>query len=155
MNLFPLSRCASATKIVRLLESTPEPQPQLRPALLRLFVRIACLPDERHITALRFGTGIVDKERVYAGSNLDVHQVGAVDPHDVGSRYATASRGDGCAGRRFQADPYHADAGKMLQTHLTYSLNTTRDGGAAAHDQYRSAGVLNNPFAAPGALKAG
>src|SRR5256886_4472318 len=33
---FPSPRCASATKIVRPLESTAEPQPQLQPALLRL-----------------------------------------------------------------------------------------------------------------------
>jgi hypothetical protein len=36
MNLFPLSRCASATKIVCPLESTVATQPQLQPALLRL-----------------------------------------------------------------------------------------------------------------------
>jgi hypothetical protein len=34
MNLFPLSRCASATKIVCPLESTVATQPQLQPALL-------------------------------------------------------------------------------------------------------------------------
>src|SRR6266496_5780332 len=33
---FPSLRCASATKIVRPLESTPETQPQLQPASLRL-----------------------------------------------------------------------------------------------------------------------
>jgi hypothetical protein len=36
MNLFPLSRCALATKIVCPLESTVATQPQLQPALLRL-----------------------------------------------------------------------------------------------------------------------
>jgi hypothetical protein len=36
MNLFPLSRCASATKIFCPLESTLATQPQLQPALLRL-----------------------------------------------------------------------------------------------------------------------
>src|SRR5512140_1789749 len=36
MNLFPVSRCASATKIVCPLESTVATQPQLQPALLRL-----------------------------------------------------------------------------------------------------------------------
>jgi hypothetical protein len=33
---FPSSRCASAIQIVRPRESTPETQPQLQPALLRL-----------------------------------------------------------------------------------------------------------------------
>ncbi len=33
---FPSSLCASTTKIIRLLESTVETQPQLQPALLRL-----------------------------------------------------------------------------------------------------------------------
>ena len=36
LNLFPLSRCASAIQIVRPLESRAETQPQLQPALLRL-----------------------------------------------------------------------------------------------------------------------
>jgi hypothetical protein len=44
MNLFPLSRCASATQIVRPLESTAETQPQLQPGLLRLSAMISqCL----------------------------------------------------------------------------------------------------------------
>jgi hypothetical protein len=38
--LFPLSRCASAIQIVRLLESIAETQPQLQPALLRLSAMI-------------------------------------------------------------------------------------------------------------------
>jgi len=41
MNLFPLSRCASATKIVCPLESTSDTQPQLQPALLRLSAMIS------------------------------------------------------------------------------------------------------------------
>ena len=41
MNLFPLSRCASATKIVCPLESTVKTQPQLQPALLRLSAMIS------------------------------------------------------------------------------------------------------------------
>ena len=39
-NRFPSPRCASATKIVRPLESIPETQPQLHPALLRLSAMI-------------------------------------------------------------------------------------------------------------------
>ena len=38
---FPSSRCASATKIVRPLESIAETQPQLQPALLRLSAMIS------------------------------------------------------------------------------------------------------------------
>jgi len=41
MNLFPLSRCASATKIVCPLESTVKTQPQLQPSLLRLSAMIS------------------------------------------------------------------------------------------------------------------
>jgi len=48
--------------------------------LASLFVRIACLPDERHITGPRCGTAIVDKDRVYAG-HPDVHLVEEVDGH--------------------------------------------------------------------------
>ena len=62
--------------------------------LASLFVRFACLPDERHITGPRCRIAIVDTDRVYAG-RLDLHVVGDVDVHDVGSRYATASCGDG------------------------------------------------------------
>ena len=59
---------------------------------------IACLPDERHITGFRSGTAIVDTDRVRAG-HLDVHRVGEVDEHDVDSRYASESTGDGRAAR--------------------------------------------------------
>jgi len=52
------------------------------PGRASLFVRIACLPDERHITGPRSGTAIVDKDRVCAG-RLDVHGVGEVEVHDV------------------------------------------------------------------------
>jgi len=38
---FPSSRCASATKIIRPLESIAETQPKLQPALLRLSVMIS------------------------------------------------------------------------------------------------------------------
>jgi hypothetical protein len=38
---FPSSRCASATQIVRPLESIAETQPQLQPALLRLSAMIS------------------------------------------------------------------------------------------------------------------
>ena|SRR5207247_7514882 len=40
LNRFPSLRCASAIQIVRPLESTPETQPQLQPALLRLSAMI-------------------------------------------------------------------------------------------------------------------
>ncbi len=55
------------------------------PGLASLFVRIACLPDERHITGPRCGTAIMDEDRVCAGYP-DVHMVGEVDEHDVGCR---------------------------------------------------------------------
>ena len=76
---------------------------------------IACLPDERHITGQRCsGTAIVDTDRVCAG-HLDVHRVVIVDVHDVGSRCATISTGDGLGQKaaRFQADPVHDVAGDM------------------------------------------
>src|SRR6266566_4441231 len=41
LNRFPSLRCASATKIVRPLESTPETQPQLQPASLRLSAMVS------------------------------------------------------------------------------------------------------------------
>src|SRR5260370_39462997 len=64
----------------------------------------ACLPDERHITSQRSGTGVVDTDRVCAG-HLDVHQVGVIDEHDVGPCCAgTAPTGDGRAVRPFQAN---------------------------------------------------
>jgi hypothetical protein len=71
-----------------------------------LVCSMACLPDERDITGPRSGTAtaIVDKDRVCAG-HLDVHVVDGVDEHDVGSRYRSASTGDGRGGIRFQADP--------------------------------------------------
>ena len=79
----------------------------------RVLVRFVCLPDERHITGPRSGSAIVDKDRVCAGYP-DVHQVAAVDVHDVGSRSGTGSLGDGRGGRpRFQADPFDTVAGKM------------------------------------------
>src|SRR5438874_1143133 len=40
-NRFPSPRCASATKIVRPLESKADSQPQLQPALLRLSAMIS------------------------------------------------------------------------------------------------------------------
>ena len=70
-----------------------------------VFVAIACLPDERHITGLRFGTAIVDKDRVCAG-HLDLHLVASVDVHDVESRRGSASLGDARGVIRFQADPF-------------------------------------------------
>jgi len=45
----------------------------------------ACLPDERHITGSYCPSAIVDMDRVCA-SGLDVHQMDAVDVHDVVSR---------------------------------------------------------------------
>ncbi len=57
---------------------------------------------------------VEDKDRVRAGYP-DLHQVLQVDVHDVVSRCATASTGDGRgrAGKRFQADPCYAGAGTM------------------------------------------
>src|SRR6266705_1115413 len=109
------------------------------PGLASLFVRIACLPDERHITRHRSASGIVDKNRVCAGY-LDVHLVGGVDVHDVASRCATVSTGDvrGRTAVRFQAGPLECGAGDMYQTHLTYRLDTAS--GAAAPDQHPSVG---------------
>ncbi len=78
------------------------------------------LPDERHITGPRNALAIVDKDRASHAGHLDVYQVVEVDEHDVGSRCATASTGDGRAGRPFQADPSDYAAG-TYQTHLTYS----------------------------------
>src|SRR4029453_3618934 len=43
---FPLSRCASAIRIVRSLESIAERQPQLQPALLRLSVALLVVVDD-------------------------------------------------------------------------------------------------------------
>ncbi len=72
----------------------------------------ACLPDERHITGPRCSFAIVDKDRVCSG-HLDVYQVVEIDEHDVGCCCETESLGDGRIGRRFQADPSHAGAGKV------------------------------------------
>ena len=54
----------------------------------------------------------MDADRVCAGY-LDFHQVGGVDVHDVESRLGIGSLGDGRGGKRFQADPFDAVAGKM------------------------------------------
>src|SRR6266567_767980 len=119
------------------------------PELASLFVRFACLPDERHITRLRCGTTIVDTDRV-CGGQLDVHLVEVVDEHDVESRCGTLSTGDGRGGIRFQADPFDAAAGNMKQTYLTYSCLS----GAAAHDQHRFAGDRCNRCAVRARRKA-
>jgi len=84
----------------------------LKPSgLASLFVQIAGLPDECHITGHRCGIVIVNLDRVYAG-RLDVHVLAtAVDPYDVGYS-KTGSRGDGVR-IRIQPDPYHVAAGNM------------------------------------------
>ena len=88
------------------LHKTPKPTwPRV------LVCSVACLPDERHITGPRHATKIADKDRVCAGTP-DVHVVVATDEHDVDSRSATGSLGDGRAGPRFQADPID-EAGSM------------------------------------------
>src|SRR5260370_40097676 len=112
MKRFPSPRCASATNIVRPLESTAETQPQLQPALLVLFVRIVCLPDERHIPGSRCAKAIVDLDRVRAGY-LNEHRVDGVEVHNVGSRCEAGSIQDG-RGAVVIAGPYHAAAGNML-----------------------------------------
>ncbi|SRR6266478_9541109 len=89
------------------LHKTPKPTwPRV------LVCSIACLPDERHITGPRFGSAIVDTDRVCA-SHLDVNEVVEVDEHDVVPCCVTKSLGDGRAVRRFQADPLDEGAGKM------------------------------------------
>src|SRR6266566_6188177 len=70
---------------------------------------IACLPDERHITGHGYALAIVDTGRVCAGY-LNVHLLVALDVHDVGPCCATVPHG-GCAGPRFQADPFDEGAG--------------------------------------------
>src|SRR5438874_12435557 len=78
------------------------------PGLASLFVQIACLPDERHISGHRINSGIVDTDRVCA-VYLDVHLVAGVDVHDVArSGSESTGIGHGRAGIRFQADPSDA-----------------------------------------------
>src|SRR5205085_2544926 len=102
------TKASRANGICMPLHKTPKPL-----GLASLFVWIAYLPNERHITSQRRSANgiVVDKDRVCAG-HPDVHPVGVIDVHDVGSRYATTSLGDGLlAVVRFQADPLDEGAG--------------------------------------------
>src|SRR5438105_929430 len=80
------------------------------PGLASLFVRIGCLPEERHIAGLRYGIGIVDKDRVCAGRH-DLHVTERVEVHDVPSPHVVRSLG--YASGVIHAGPYEAGAWTM------------------------------------------
>jgi len=116
---------------------------------------MACSPDDRHITSVRYSIGIVDKDRGKA-RHPDVHLVGVVDEHYVESLgNSIRSLGEINIGRRFQATPLQADAGitRCQQTHLTYSCISRRP-SAAAHDQHRFVGCQRSRCAVRASRKA-
>src|SRR6266702_8443479 len=84
---FPLSRCASATKIVRPLESTAETQPQLQPALLRLDNRDRCVAGMR--LRLKYGARYSSSEITFTQCDHAVISVALISFlmrfHSVGS----------------------------------------------------------------------
>ena len=57
MNLFPLSRCASATKIVRPSESIAETQPRHQPDALRLSAMKRVVDAIERVTAVLLFAG--------------------------------------------------------------------------------------------------
>jgi len=88
------------------VRTTPRLSSAIPTRLLYRCLKIACLPDERHVTGPRCASGIVDEDRVYAG-RLDVHHVAGVDIHDVSPCLVTDSHGHGRGARprRFKAGP--------------------------------------------------